>query len=165
MATYYIDFTAGSDANAGTSTGSPLKRAPGMTGYTGSVTPAAGDTFNFKGGETWTSGCFPWTISQSGSSGNIITYTSDESWYTGGSWARPILDANHLEPTGGTLGGTGRSYLTFSKLHFLNHATTGVKDGTKAVDFLNSHHLTFTNNRFQTYCWLAVYVHFEVAGT
>ena len=57
-ATWYVDFSAGNDANVG-SVGSPLKRSPGMTGFTGSATLAAGDVVMFNGGVVWPSNCFP----------------------------------------------------------------------------------------------------------
>jgi hypothetical protein len=52
-ATYYVDFTAGNDSNAGTSD-FPWKRCPGMIGWTGSASLAAGDTVYFDKGDTWT---------------------------------------------------------------------------------------------------------------
>jgi hypothetical protein len=100
--TYYIDYSSGSDTNPGTKA-SPWKTAPGMTnqganrggppsGYpTNSYSHAAGDQFIFKGGVTWT-GVFPFTISYSGSEGNIDTYTTDHTWYTGASWSQPVMD-------------------------------------------------------------------------
>lgn len=54
-ATYYVDQSAGNDANNG-SIGSPWKNCPGMTGssaYTGGGSLTAGDTVYFDSGDTW----------------------------------------------------------------------------------------------------------------
>lgn len=53
---YFIDYSGGSDAGAGTSTGAAWKHCPGdsaATGNAASITPAAGDVFWFKGGVTY----------------------------------------------------------------------------------------------------------------
>ena len=58
-ATYYIDNVGGADTNNGTAKGTPWQHCPGMTGCTNncsSYSHAAGDTFIFKGGVTWTMG-------------------------------------------------------------------------------------------------------------
>lgn len=52
-ATYYVDYSGGSDASAGTSTGAAWKRCPGDSEYTGSGSLAAGDTVRFKGGVSY----------------------------------------------------------------------------------------------------------------
>ena len=41
--TYYSDFSTGADSNSGTSTESPWKYAPGMSGWSGSVILSSGD--------------------------------------------------------------------------------------------------------------------------
>ena len=51
--TYYLDFSTGVDSNNGTSTTTPWKHAPGMSGWTGSATLSNGDTVILKGGATW----------------------------------------------------------------------------------------------------------------
>lgn len=48
----YVDFTAGSDSNPGTST-SPWKRCPGMVGWAGTATLSPGDTVYFDRSDTW----------------------------------------------------------------------------------------------------------------
>lgn len=52
-ATYYVDQTAGSDTNAGTSPSAPWKKCPGMVGWTGVATLQPGDTIYFDRGDTW----------------------------------------------------------------------------------------------------------------
>lgn len=164
-ATYYVDYVGGSDANAGTATGTAWKRCPGMNGFVGTYTHAAGDRFIFKGGVTWTSNCFPWTIGYSGSAGNVDTYTTDHAWYSGGEWSQPVFDANHTAPAGGMLNGISKSYLTFNDLSFINYATSGVAESKKAIDFLDGQGLSFTRCTITPYCWIALYIHHGTPGT
>jgi hypothetical protein len=91
-ATYYIDYAGGSDANAGTSTGAAWKRCPGMYGFTGSYSHAAGDRFIFKGGVTWPNGVFGLVIANNGGVGNEDYYGVDEAWYSGAAWSHPVFD-------------------------------------------------------------------------
>ncbi len=97
---YYIDLASGSDAAAGTSTGVAWKHSPGMGGATGTAaahTPVADDTFIFKGGITSLATSFGGlNITQSGTSGHPITYTTDHSWYVGGSFSKPVLDSEYM---------------------------------------------------------------------
>lgn len=164
-ATYYIDFAASNDSANGTSTSTPWKRAPGMTGFAGTYVHSAGDIFIFKGGVTWTSAVYPWTIANSGSAGNVDTYTVDAAWFTGGVWTQPVFDAQASEPAGGMLIASGKSYLAFKNLKFLNYATTGVAEGKKAIDFLDCHHIEFSWNTFETYSWITAYLHFDTPAT
>jgi hypothetical protein len=55
----------------------------------------------FKGGVTWPAACFEFLFAYSGTSGNPIYIGVDQSWYTGGSWTRPIWDGQLTAPTGG----------------------------------------------------------------
>lgn len=53
---YYVDFASGDDANSGTSTSKPWKRAPGdalATGTPASIVLKGGDTVRFKGGVSY----------------------------------------------------------------------------------------------------------------
>lgn len=102
--TYYIA-GSGSDTNNGTSKSTPWLHAPGMpkcTGTCASHTPVAGDQFIFRGGDTWhfgssmspsTGGTWQWQWL--GSAGNPIYIGVDQTWYSGGSWIRPILNADN----------------------------------------------------------------------
>lgn len=90
--TYYIDSVGGADANNGTSTGTPWRHHPYMVTWTGSYSHAAGDRFIFKGGVTWGYTNFPLTTTAGGTAGNSDYYGVDASWFTGGSWAKPIFD-------------------------------------------------------------------------
>ena len=94
-ASYYIDYVSGSDANTGTSTGAAWKRHPFMRGWTGIYAHAAGDRFVFKGGVTWPKEALPLTVTVSGTSGNRDYYGVSNNWYSGGSWTRPVFDAEY----------------------------------------------------------------------
>ena len=92
-ATYYIDYGAANDSANGTSTATPWKRSPYMTGWSGSYSHSAGDQFIFKGGVTWPRACFPMTVTGSGSGvGNEDYHGVDAAWYSGGAWSRPVFD-------------------------------------------------------------------------
>lgn len=93
-ATYYINFAAGSDTNNGTAKETPWQRHPYMKGWTGSYSHAAGDQFIFKGGVTWDNTCFLMCQLAGGSVGNPDYYGVDKTWYSGGSWTRPVFSCN-----------------------------------------------------------------------
>lgn len=110
-ATYYIAAT-GSDTNSGTSKSTPLLHAPGMTGCSNicaGITPAAGDQYIFRGGDTWyTMGAgtpigLPWgwglSVGWSGTSGSQIYVGVDQTWYSGSSWVRPQLNGGNPTST------------------------------------------------------------------
>lgn len=110
-ATYYIDWVGGADTNNGTSTSTPWKRLPGMNGCANncaSHTPAAGNNYILKGGVTWPNAAFGtlwiWsgnaTSASPGCTGSGCIYIGvDQAWYTGGSWTRPIFDAEGTATT------------------------------------------------------------------
>jgi hypothetical protein len=94
-ATYYVDYTSGSDGNAGTKL-SPWQNAPGMqtcSSLCASTTINAGDSIILKGGVTWPNASFMWSFPSSGTSGSPIYIGVDQTWYIGGTWSRPILNA------------------------------------------------------------------------
>jgi hypothetical protein len=124
--TFYIAAN-GSDGNNGASKTTPWLHAPGMPACSGtcaSYTPQPGDSFIFRGGDTWhfgnssaspyTGGLWTWKwngISQNcvyeGSQTGCIYVGVDQSWFSGASWARPILTAdNPLTPHPGVWGDT-----------------------------------------------------------
>jgi hypothetical protein len=117
--TYYVAAN-GSDANSGTSKTTPWLHAPGMPGCSGtcaSTTPTAGDSFILRGGDIWTvSG--QWTWSWSGTSGSPISIGGlDQTWYSGSSWTRPILNG------GGTWPSSGTANLFFFSLNDVSYVT------------------------------------------
>lgn len=116
--TYYIDYTAGSDSNNGTSKTTPWQRMPGMTGCSATcaaTAPKAGDSFILKGGITWPNAAFPITWKWSGSSSAPIYIGVDQTWYTGGSWTRPNFDAQTT-----AIGGT---YNVFMRINSVSYVT------------------------------------------
>lgn len=98
-ATTFFISAAGNDTNNGTTKTTPWLHAPGMTGCASNCsahTPTSGDSFIFKGGESWGSTTLPWGWSSwSGSAGNIIYIGVDQTWFTGGSYTRPIITCSN----------------------------------------------------------------------
>lgn len=153
-ATYYIDYVGGSHGNAGTKS-APWKVVPGMPGFVGTYVHQAGDVFVFKGGVVWPVQAMPLTILNSGSPDNPDVYTTDRTWFSGGSWSQPVFDGGN---TTGLVDSNGKSYLTVNDIAFKKAGLPSVLDSMKAVEFHNGHHLTVTNNTFQTYSWIALYI-------
>ncbi len=101
----FIDFVGGSDANSGATTLLPWKHLPGMSGATGNAStqvPVGDDIYAFKGGISWTNAAFPISWQWSGTSGHPIYIGVDQTYFTGGLWTRPILNAG-----GATMGDAG----------------------------------------------------------
>ena len=101
---YYIDFVSGNDSNTGTDKTQPLKHSVGMAGCTGTcatMSVGGGTGIIFKGGVTWDWTIWPWQPFKGGSGGTdkyggctgsgCIYYGVDKSWFTGGSWTRPVF--------------------------------------------------------------------------
>lgn len=151
----YFVAASGSDSNSGTSESSPWLHAPGMPGCTAtckSTTPAAGEGFIFRGGDTWhfgnsspsdgnpyTGGAWSWT--QEGTSSNPIYIGVDPSWYSGSSWARPILTWDNPTSTSAvsSCSYTGGYFIYFNPAqyqHFDNFEMTGVCDNGESPDYV-----------------------------
>lgn len=152
-ATYYIDYTSGSDASSGLTKSAPWKRHPFMRGFSGSYAHHAGDQFIFKGGVAWPNPCFQMTLSVGGSAGNVDYYGVDQSWYAGGSWTRPIFDLQKTVLASGTDGiriNDGVSYVTIDNLEIKDMRFAGGTVIFQALIFLDnssytSNHLTVQN--------------------
>jgi hypothetical protein len=129
LATTHYIAASGSDSANGTSTSTPWLHAPGMPGATGnaaSYSPAAGDVFYFRGGDTWhfsnsspASGVYTggaWSGFNSGNtstcvqdpSGTVVTtgciyYGTLSSFFNstvcGASFCRPIFSADNPQTT------------------------------------------------------------------
>ena len=161
-ATYYVDYVSGSDTNPGTSNSAPWQRVPGMTGFGGTYTHQAGDTFIFRGGVRWPASVYPWKVTNSGQSGSPDTYTTDHTWFTGSNYAQPIFDDGASHPVAnGMLNATGVGYLTFNDLTFTNCGASQTGDSDKCLVFYNTHDIKLTNNTFTTYCWISVFFVFD----
>lgn len=140
-ATYYIDYVGGSDAAAGTSSGAAWKRCPGMTGFTGSYSHAAGDRFIFKGGVVWPASVQPLIAANDGTSNSWDYYGVDKTWFAGNSWNRPIFDGGGLYRI--SLEIYERSYQIVDNLEFTNN---GIVEGILSVGLAN--HYTIQNCYF-----------------
>jgi hypothetical protein len=118
--TYYVAAN-GSDSNNGTTKTAPWLHAPGMldcAGLCAATTPNAGDSIILRGGDTWSSSSFPWTWKWSGSAGNPIQVGGlDQTWFSGTSWTRPILNG------GGTFPNSGSSQKFFLALSNVSSVT------------------------------------------
>lgn len=168
--TYYVAFSGGSDSNSGTSRTTPWKHVKGMTGCMNtcnSTTIVGGDTIIFKGGETWIAS-YPWTLQ--GGASSMITYTVDQSWFSGASWSPPTFDGQGAHP--GVTGMTNMinsGYVTLNKLKFVNAGVdltiAGAANSDKALVFTNCHDITITNSTFATESWLTLYFPFLNEGS
>jgi hypothetical protein len=98
-ATYYVDYSTGSDSNPGTSKSSPWQRQPYMRGFGGHYTHASGDRFIFKGGVTWPASCFPLSIVTGGSGSTNDYYGVDSTWFAGSAWVKPKFDGTYSVST------------------------------------------------------------------
>lgn len=99
--TYYISKALGSDSNTSAqaqSQSTPWAHMPGMAGCTSncaSYTPVAGDRFILRGGDTWVANDLGVNWRWSGNANARIYIGVDQSWYAGGSWARPVFDCQN----------------------------------------------------------------------
>ena len=132
--TFYIDFSSGSNSNVG-SKASPWKSHPFMqtgsacsgTGSAPTYTHQAGDQFIFKGGVTWPVACFQMSIPAGGNSSATDYYGVDKTWFTGGSFARPLFDMGGSVPTGQhviTVTSAFPGYTTFDTIEIANQGLT-----------------------------------------
>ncbi|MGE5057538.1 MAG: hypothetical protein ACM3WP_25530 [Acidobacteriota bacterium] len=103
---FYASQATGADTNTGADEAHPWKHVPGMSGCTGtcgSHSPAAGEAFILRGGDTWTATAdMNGLISLwSGTSTHPIYWGGgDRTWFNsavcGASWCRPIFNANSV---------------------------------------------------------------------
>jgi hypothetical protein len=154
--TYYIAAN-GSDSNNGTSKSTPWAHVPGMQTCTNNCaghTPSAGDSFIFKGGDTWGATNWQMYISKAGTSTSPIYYGVDQTWYSGSSWTRPIFDGGNTgnypggsAPWGGNLVMVGyTSYITIDNIEFkgfMSYTTFGRGE----IEEYMSNHVLIEN------CW------------
>ncbi|MHA2426510.1 MAG: choice-of-anchor Q domain-containing protein [Candidatus Hermodarchaeia archaeon] len=157
--TYYIDYSATDDSQNGTSKSTPWKRAPGMVGFAGSYSHTAGDVFIFKGGEVWPSAVLPWSISYSGTSGNIDTYTTDQTWYTGESWSQPTIDG---ENQGASIGNymiiaEDADYWKFNDIEIIDFYQAEVAGDGYMFQIEDCEQVEISNCTFAPQCWLGLY--------
>lgn len=151
--TYFIDFATGSDANAGTSKAAPWKRHPYMAGFAGGpYFHVPGDRFVFKGGVTWPVTCFQMLVSVGGSSSAVRDYYgSDQTWFAGASWTRPLFDYQHTV-IGANLAGAGlyfafgAGWATVDGIEFANQKSMATANFCSSSILLNNvDNVTITN--------------------
>jgi len=122
---YYVS-AAGADTNNGTSESTPWLHAPQMPNCSGTCATAQnqnggippGTGIILRGGDTWhfgnsgatpyTGGTWEWNNGQTpnGTSSHPLYIGVDPSWYSGSSWARPILTADNPLCNANTANGT-----------------------------------------------------------
>lgn len=108
---FYVSKSTGSDSNSGTSESSPWAHLPGMPSCTGncaSLTPAAGEGFILKGGDTWLNSDLGIVWQWSGTSSNPFYIGVDKTWWNtstcgSSSWCRPIFNAGLANVSNGAL--------------------------------------------------------------
>ncbi len=159
--TYYIDYSTGADNNSGISKSAPWKRCPGMNGFSAAYTHAPGDVYVFKGGVVWPAASLPFTIINSGSTGNTDTYTTDHDWYAGSAWAQPTFDGSMFQKT--ILSADGKNHILINDLKFIN-AGTLTANGIIGCQFINCSYLELSNNTFALESWGCLYISTEKSG-
>lgn len=151
-ATYYIDATGGNDASNGTSKETAWAHHPWMSNFTGSYTHSAGDIFIFKGGEVWTapaSDAHFITIANSGTAGNVDTFTTDRTWYSGSSWSQPtIAGTGSMAYMKALIYGLFKSYIKINDIKFSNVGTQGIVNTGCAVYFQGGNNIEVSYDTF-----------------
>ena len=144
---YYIAAN-GSDSNNGTTESTPWLHAPGMPACTSNCATVqnanpVGTGYILRGGDTWHfgnssaspyAGGFSWGSNGGSNSGAQPLYFGvDQSWFSGGSWARPILTEDNPPNTSQTLSSctfpTGGNLISFGGANNIildNFELTGV---------------------------------------
>jgi hypothetical protein len=157
MATYYVDFVGGADANNGTSTATPWQHAPGDANATANaaITLSAGDTVIFKGGAQYNGEI---DVNASGTSSSRITFLSGDRATPAYGTGRGIIDGQVTRKFGFLV--NGRSWIDIEGLEIRNLGAP--TSDAAAIDYENSAG-TADNNRVR-YClihnvnWSAPYV-------
>ncbi len=137
---FFVDFTAGNDANSGRSTASPWKTVAKINAYTDFI---SNDRVRFKRAETWDL-----------SGGGLIVPRHSLRFGAYGSGALPILDGgraiNNVFDTAGKDGSYIESVHVKSGIAFgfeIDNSHNGVLTGVEASDCGNDN-ILFTNNSF-----------------
>jgi hypothetical protein len=147
----------GSDSNNGTSESTPWLHAPGMPNCSANclteqnAPPAAGTGFIFRGGDTWhfgnssaspyAGGGWVW-YGWSGTSGHYIYIGVDPGWYSGSSWARPILNADN--PT---------STSAVASCAYQVAANSGLQGFANRIAEITANYFIFDNFELTGLCW------------
>ncbi len=159
----YFVAANGADSNAGTSEASPWLHAPGMptcSATCAATTPVPGNGFIFRGGDTWhfgastspaTGGEWQWTWSGSSANCNYPSATSscvyigvDKTWYSGSSWARPIMNLDNPIWANSTHQDSSHNGFV-TACSYEDHAFIAV--------YLNANYVQLDNFEFLGKCW------------
>ena len=167
---YYIAAN-GSDSNNGLSEAAPWAHAPGMPNCSGNCATVAGvcgsnnctgTGFIFRGGDTWHFGATTnpssgGTLTSAGGTGgtlaNPIYFGVDQSWYTGGSWVRPIWTGDN--PTCGatrsncTSGSIGSYHLS---QYYVASCANQIGTSNIFVNIAGASHMMFDNFEMTGLC-------------
>jgi hypothetical protein len=115
--------------------------------------PQAGDHIILKGGVTWPNAVFPIIWNWSGASGNPIYIGVNQTWYAGGSWARPVFDAGGTQ-IAGTFNGfikiQNTNYVTIDQIEMKGLYWTG-NPAYGTLNYINAYgstYLSLTNDYF-----------------
>jgi hypothetical protein len=174
----YFIAANGSDSNNGLSEVSPWAHAPGMPSCSGSCATVAsvcnsnnckGFGFIFRGGDTWhfgnngaspyTGGTWDWSAGTGGTLSNPIYVGVDQSWFSGGSWARPILTGDNPVCGPSNVGGNCHSgSLANYKLsqYYVSSCAYQVGSGNIMIHTSGSSHYLFDNFEIAGLCQNAV---------
>jgi len=131
----YFIAASGSDSNTGTDEEHPWAHSPGMATCTGNCaahTPAAGEGYIFRGGDTWNGTSIGITWNWAGTSANPIYLGVDPAgnanpgWFSGSAWARPIWSCGNAACTGSQV----NSFLSIQKSYVIldNIELTGLHE-------------------------------------
>lgn len=165
--TYYISKSTGLDSNSSTqaqSKATPWAHLPGMASWTGSYSPAAGDTFILMGCDVWVSSDLPIYFTWAGSSGSPITVGGeDKTWYNTTNcpttWNRPVFSnpSDSVFVTGENCAGSnafacvsGNGYVVFDNIEMTGLTCTGGCSGAPQsyIHAPACQNCKFTNNYF-----------------
>jgi hypothetical protein len=173
---------SGSDSNAGTSEASPWIHLPDMplcTATCATVTPAPGEGFIIRGGDTYhyftgspqvglpaaypggtanSGGAYAWWIKQSGTLANPIYWGVDQTWFTGASWHRPVFTNDNPIFTPSAPVYTDPTSTAVSSCLFPQQNLDDVSLG------LNTQFYIFDNFEFTGMCWNDVSSNFSQTG-
>lgn len=126
---FFVSKAIGADANTGADEAHAWAHLPGMPSCVSTCsahTPASGEGFILRGGDTWVSADLGVSWQWTGASGSPIYVGVDKSWFAGASWVRPIFNcgggicsgtANAMIQIGG--GGAG-SFVVFDNIEMTN---------------------------------------------
>jgi hypothetical protein len=147
---YYIAAN-GSDSNNGTTEATPWQHAPGMPACSGNCLAAYNGSLKgvgliFRGGDTWHFGDSAqspytggtWVTNQDATNASPTYIGVDQSWSSGGAWARPILTYDNppnasqtltscsIPTTGNMFDWSGGAYFIFDNFEMTGICTSSV---------------------------------------